>query len=760
MDFKNTLIEILIVSSLIFVMVSLALTVYRASILLNRCFPGFFIYHTKVINIYDIPEWWEGRRANIPTSSILKKIDDQNISSTKDFWDFVLNKLDVEKDLKVEYEVNGEIFIKFVRAKEFKIKDFVAFVMFWQITGVLLIILGIVIYLGNKSIKGELWLLANILTGINFVTTPASSMLSDILIITLVERISFSLFPISIAWLFLYFPLVKFKKQTRIIIISITSSIGISFLVISLLGYTDIKEVVKFQEMYYFYPGIGGLFAVVMPIYDYFRVSRHKLYQFPKILLPLSIGALLFILIPSVFAILTTFFNISSYYIPLIVIGYPILVISTLMVNSLNVVREISIDLSIMVIISLLFSITFIIVLTTVTNVPIYVSFTVLGIIFILLSFFVFSLVRNRVSSRFIHTSSSTIFLTIIDNFRKISTIGKIISFINKDLAKILDFSFSKFVSYKLIPKNLRKNLYIANKHFFNRDEIDEFRENKIENFLRIIGNSKYIIVLKHNTRFFGLIALGKKITGDILTRNEQRSMDSIGKLLSSYMNLLADFIIEGKSKKFLYQKHKSVSNVLLNSLLKNSSISKEEFSVNSIVKGLDRPVIYKIKETEQGMFFCIVWILPESLHTLSLASLAKGMIEEYFFRNRINIYRLPREIRNLVASVTPIEVDVNIVCGLVKPNSVKMDVVNDGKTSIVLITRKNSIIPMPLHKRYFEFSKIKEGDTFLFITGEEIINQIQEIKEMNVGKIDPEKFFYNIPDKFILEIKFHKGSQ
>ncbi len=760
---KSTFIRISVIVTLMFVIVVLLLTAYRTSLLLNRYFPGFFVYHTRVINVYDIPEWWEGRKSNIPVGSILLKIDDQNINSTEDFWNLVFRNLDVSKEFKIEYYVDGKVFTKLVRSQKFEIKDFVSFVLFWQIAGILLLLLGIIIYLGNRSKKGELWLLATTLTAVNFITTPSSTMLSDLFIVTLVERVSFSLFPASIALLFLYFPLVKFRKQTRIIIISVLSSIGASFLLISSIGYIEPKSVAKFQEMYYFYPGIGGLFAVVMPIYDYIRVVRHKIHYFSKLLLLLSIGSLLFILVPSFLAILTTFFNIPSYYIPLLIVGYPILVISTLMVNSLNVVREISVDLSIMILISFIFSITFILILATVEIIPKYVLFTALSVVFIFLSFVFFSFVRKRVRLNFGYVSNtySEIIVKIIDSFKKLSTFGKVVNFINKDFSKVLGFSFSKFISYKLIPKNLRRVFYLMNKYFLEKDELEEYvKETGNFGFLDLLGKAKYVVLLKSDKKFFGLILIGKKVTGDILVKQERNVMDIVGKVFSSYMSFLVNFMIKSRTRKILYKEYRSLSNILLNSLVKEVNIVKEEFSITSLVRSLDRPLVYKVKEDDQGVFFCIVWILPESLHTLSLVSIAKGMIEEYFFKGRINIHRLPREIRNIISSTTPIEVDANIVCGFIKYGSARMDVVNDGKTSIVLITKKGSIIPMPLHKRYFNFYKIKEGDRFIFLPGEEVITQIQEVKEMDIKKLNPDKFFYSMSGKFILEVKFHRDSQ
>lgn len=759
MKIRSNVIILLTVLVFVFSIFVILLTLYRSSLMLNRYFPGFFVYHTKVINIYDIPEWWAGKTSGIPIRAILVALNDTKIKTTKDFWDEVLRNLNREIEYKVEYEVNDQRFITFVKAQRFEVKDFVAFSLFWQVSGFLLLMLGLIIYLGNRSPKGEIWLLANVLTGLNFLTTPSSSLLSDVFIITFIERLTFSLFPVSMVWLFLNFPLVKFRKQTRLIITSVVGSIGLSFLVISLLGYTDNEEIATFQEMYYFYPGIGGLFAVFSPIYDYVRTRKHNLYQFSKALLPLVIGALLFILIPSILAILTTVFGLPSYYIPLFIVGYPILVISTVMTNSLKIVREISINLSVIVIISLIFTFIYSIVFSLPLVVSKGILFLILLMLFFGISIPVFGVIRRLVGEPSVGIYKEQI-SGLIEKFKNIDRVSKFIIFINRELSKILGFSFSKFVSYKLIPRDIRKTLFLMSDVFLSKEELEECcNESRSKYFQNIIEKSKYVMTVKYGNRFFGIILLGKKITTDVLTKKEIELMNVISKVIGNHINSLAKIMLQRKGKEILKQRSYGVSNILLRSTILPMYVDRQMFSIKTIFHdSLDKPTVYKIKDTPQGVFFCMVWILPESIHTLTLASIVKGIMEEYFYKGRINIHRLPREIRNVVA-VSPVEVDTNILCGVVKNNSNNMDVVNDGKTSIVLVTKNNAVIPMPVHKRFFNFSKIKEGDRFFFINGEEIATQIQEIKEKNVGKIDPNKFFYELPDKLVIEIKFNSIS-
>ncbi len=756
MRIRYSLLIVFSLVSLIFSIGVIFASLHRTSQLLNKYFPGFFIYHTKVINSYDIPEWWEGRKSQIPTKAILTKLNDKEIRTPKDFWEEILKNTNREIEYKVEYVVDKERFIKFIKSQKFEMKDFIAFFFFWQTSGILILILGIIIYLGNRSKKGEMWLIASVLTGINFITTPSSSILSDIFLITFIERLTFSFFPVSMSWLFLNFPLRKFRKQTRIIIISIISSLGVSFFFISTLGYLEIEEVAKLQEIYYFYPGIGGIFAVISPIYDYLRTKRHNLYLFSQSLLPLLIGSIIFILIPSIFAIMTTFLYLPSYYVPMFVVGFPIMVILTVMSNVIPTLREISISLATILGISIIAGITYLLLFNIMpSHKP--TIFILTTFFFILVSFRIFRFIRQNIKINTREINKEVINI-IFDKLYRIDTISKFINLTNSELSKILGFAFSKFVSYKLIPKELRKTFFISKSYIFQKEDIENCCQESITPTLRkVIENSKYIITIKHKNRFFGIIALGKKITGDYLTNQELKSLQNISKILSIHINSIVDIILRKKGKKLLNQESHGISNIIVTSTLVPTYIEKDNVRLRTIIKEqLDKPTVFKAKEIKNEIFFCIVWIIPESVHTFILSSIIKGFIEEKFYSGKINIHRLPREIRNIISTSSPIEVDTNIICGVIKQSQKDMDVVNDGKTSIVLITKKNSIIPMPIHKRYFNFSKVKDGDRFLFITGEEIITQIQEIKEMDVRKLNPQRLFYDIPDKFILEISFH----
>lgn len=732
------------------------MTLYRTSMLMNRYFPGFFLYYTRVISIYDIPEWWAGKTSGIPIRAVLVKLNDKEIETPKDFWEVVSRNLDKPTEFKVEYEVGGKRHTKFVKSQKFEIKDFIAFSLFWQVSGFLLLLLGFIVYLGNRSKKGELWLIANTLTGVNFLTTPASLLMSDVLLITLTERISFSLFPISMVWLFLNFPLVKFRKQTRLLISSLVGSIGASFLIVSILGYIYPEEVSIFQEMYYLYPAIGGLSAVFSSVYDYIRAKKHKLYQLSEILFPLAIGALMFMLFPSILAILTTIISFPSYYIPILAVGYPILVIVTIMIKSLQLLREVSVNLSVIVTASLVFTVVYVTLIEIVKGPLKFILFSTIGIVLLFLFLPISSLIMKGVRRRSLSLDRE-LMSKVIEKFRKLNKVSKIQIFLNTELGKILGFSFSKFVSYKAIPKEIRKFLFFFGDSFISREDLDERISKKGMRTPRDLAEpTMYVMIIKHNSRFFGVVALGKKITGDVLTRREVEFMRLMTKIISGHIDSLVRIVLSKENSKILKRRSRGISSILVKSLLVPTSVHKGKFSLRVIVKDeLDKPVIYKVSDRGEKTFFCVVWILPESVHTFVLASVVKGVLEEYFLRGRVDIYRLPREIRNIICSVSPVEVDANILCGVITDNTNSMEVVNDGKTSIVLVTKKHTIIPMPLHKRYFSFSKMKDGDRFLFITGEEITTQLQEIKEMEVRGLDPDKFFYDFPDKVIVEVSF-----
>ncbi|MCX8029474.1 MAG: hypothetical protein N2712_05715 [Brevinematales bacterium] len=742
------------VISFIFAFFVIFSTLYRSYFMLNKYFPGFFIYYTGVINIYDIPEWWAGKTHGIPNRAVLIRLNDREVKTPSDFWNEVFENLDREIEYEVYYEMDGEKYVKFVKSQRFEAKDFIFFTLFWQSSGVLLLLLGFVMFLSNRSKKGVMWLVANTFTGLNFITTPSSSLFSDVFIITFVERLTFSIFPVSMVYLFLHFPLVKFKKHVRYVITSIVASIGLSFVFISLIGYTNNREVVSFQEMYYFYPGIGGIFAVLSPVYDYIRAVKHGIHNLSRALLPLMIGSFVFILIPSVIAILTTAFSFPSYYIPIFIIGYPILVMSTVMVYNINFVKETSLNLLLIILISFVFTTLYVTVYNKITFIPKTLLFMVITLIFSVLSVVVFSIIRSRVKFK-TSTVNKDVINDIISKFRMIDKISKFFSFLDRDLGRILNFSFSKFVSYKLIPKDVRKMLFLSSKYFINKDDIINCcKSARDEKFRDLIEKSRYAMAVKYGTRFFGVVMLGKEVGGSILTSREIELLEIVAKLVGGFMNSLVKYTTYRHSKDILKLSYSVSTNVFIKPLIYSRSLRGDAFEINAYVKSeLDKPVVYKLKETENGVFFCIVWILPNSIHSSVLVATIKGFLEDYFHNRRISIDKLPREIRNIVYSLSPIEVDTNIVCGVIR--NMEMNVVNDGKSSILLVTKYNSVIPMPVHKRYFNFSKIKEGDTFFFISGEEIVIQLQEIKDMGVKKFTPQKLITDLPDKFILEIRF-----
>ncbi|MGB9621369.1 MAG: hypothetical protein ACPL4C_02885, partial [Brevinematia bacterium] len=166
----------------------ISVSLYRSIELIDNYFPGFFIYPTKSISIYDTPEWWESRKQGIPPKTILIKLNDIEIKTSKDYWDIVYQNLKTPVTYKVEYKYNGESFVKFLNSQKFTLKDYVFFALFWQLAGVLIVITGIIIFLGNSNKKGIYWLVAFVLTGLNFIATPATSLISEYPIIYFFER--------------------------------------------------------------------------------------------------------------------------------------------------------------------------------------------------------------------------------------------------------------------------------------------------------------------------------------------------------------------------------------------------------------------------------------------------------------------------------------------------------------------------------------------------------------------------------------------
>ncbi|WP_448377534.1 hypothetical protein, partial [Fervidobacterium sp.] len=149
----------------------IGLTVYRSIFFINKYFPGFFVYYNLVINSYDAPENWNAKLKKIPYDAVLKKIDNEYISNVYDFWKILKKHEDREKEFVVEYISGGERFISFFVSQRFTFDDYIKFILSWQFSGVLFVLLGVVILFGNKSRKGLFWFLATVVMGFNFITT-------------------------------------------------------------------------------------------------------------------------------------------------------------------------------------------------------------------------------------------------------------------------------------------------------------------------------------------------------------------------------------------------------------------------------------------------------------------------------------------------------------------------------------------------------------------------------------------------------------
>lgn len=733
----------------------ISVSFYRALELVDGYFPGFFIYSTRAINIYEIPEWWEGRKQNIPPKAILLKLNNFEIKNPKDYWDIVYKNLRAPQEYNVEYRYNNETFVKVISAQKFELKDYIFFSVFWQLSGLLLIVTGVIIFLGNSGKKGSMWLIASILTGLNFVLTPVSSLFSDYPIIYFFERLTFSFFPASLLLLFLNFPLVKFSRTLRLTIISIVLGIGISVFFMSLLAYFYSEDLIQFQEMYYWYPGIGGISVVFSPIYDYFRLKKLRFYQFANAVLPIALSGVIFILIPSLIALVVSFSSIPSYYIPIFILFYPLVPIVSLMVNATRYFRFVSIGMILVLIISVVFSVFSLLIYFFVPFLQPPLRFIIIIVFSIVLSNFVFKLLFDTFITKGNFYEIDKVKLDyLLNRVKFFSTIEGLIKFLNSDFGSIMGFSFSKFLLHKFLPKDLKKLLMIMNSNFLTKESLERCCKDLDDWFLKQLSMATdYVVVLKHQKKFFGILLLGKRIGGNKLTKKEIFTMNMIATILSEYFAFLVMYMTlkEVETQKFL-----GVNQFLTKFLLKPFKVSYENFSL-SIYVGQDtlKPIIYKVKDFGKEVCFCIVWLPSESIHPFLINLVIKGFLEDCFHNGLMNFNRISREIRNFVARVTSVELDVNILIGSINKSSNVMKVLNDGKTSIFLVTKRNSFVVMPLYKREFDFTKIKEGDTFFFVTAEEISHQVKEIEEMKVERFRVKKFLREINSELVMEINF-----
>ncbi|MGC8766816.1 MAG: hypothetical protein ACP5QP_03870 [Brevinematia bacterium] len=753
---KRYLVFICLLGVILVALFIISVSLYRSIELIDNYFPGFFIYPTKSISIYDTPEWWESRKQGIPPKTILIKLNDIEIKTSKDYWDIVYQNLKNPVTYKVEYKYNGESFVKFLNSQKFTLKDYVFFALFWQLAGVLIVITGIIIFLGNSNKKGIYWLVAFVLTGLNFIATPATSLISEYPIIYFFERFTFSLFPASLFLLFLNFPLIKFRKVTRLVLVSIISGIGISVFFISVLGYFYSEELLQIQEMYYWYPGLAGILVVFSPIYDYIKLYRAKFYQFSRAVLPIALGGVIFILIPSIVALVTSFSLISPYYIPALVLFYPVIPIASLMINAARYFRTFSIGLSLILIISLIFSSVSFLLYFVIPSVPFQLKLIVIVIISVFLSNFAFRLFFNKfVANNKIYDVDKNTLIQLLSEIKRFNTIESFVKFLDMDFGKKIGFSFSKFVSHKFLTYDLKKLLVFMSSNFLTKDNLERCCkeiENTQSNFLP--SAFSYVMVLKYRKKFFGIVFLGKKLGGNKLLRKEILTMEVISVILSEYFGFLVTYM---GIKDIGEQKFLGVNKFLTQFISSDTKIDYERFSVK-VYLGKDtlKPVIYKVKDLEEKVYFCIVWLPVEAIHPFLVNLGIKGIIEEYFYEGSINFNRMAREIRNFVSRLTSVELDVNILIGSIDKKTNIMKVLNDGKTSIFLVTKRYFFVSMPLYKREFEFTKIKEGDTFFFVTAEEVSSQIKEIEEMKVERFRIKKFLREINSELVMEINFY----
>jgi hypothetical protein len=765
---KARVFEVIGIFSLLFALFLVGLTVYKSIFFINKYFPGFFIYYNKVINSYDAPENWNARIKKIPYDAVLKKIDDRYVDSVHDFWEVVEKNKDRQKEFVVEYISNGERYISFFISQKFTFEDYIKFAFSWQFSGLLFVLLGTVILFGNKGKKGLLWFLASTVLGFNFITTPMASFLSENMFIILIERLSFATFPALVLVLFLEFPLRKFSRSIRSFIVPLASSISISFLVVSILALFT-EEAATIQVSYYVYPGVAGLFGVFASVYDYVRAVRRKNqvlvsnYVFPSVL-----ASSTFLLIPSVIAVLITFFDIPSYYIPSIMAGYPIVISAFTLRKSFYFLRLVVKDLVLIIVISAVLSVVFWLLFVNLNFLAIFPRFLLLVTSITVIGVIIYSILRNVFVARSgaVYDLTYSVIEEVISRLKDLNDVPSFHSFVNGKLAGILGVSFARFIPHNVMEKVDKRKLYYFPGYFVSTKDVGKlgftFIRRKKEFFV-----ANYIGILKVEGKFFGCVLMGKRILGDPFSGEELELLDNLMKLLSYYFYI----IVLSTTSDLPFEELKRLYMPYFDKLFAEISM-KEEFLSNGTAslrcylceryEGY-RPSFYKVKEFDGDIYFCLLWIPSKDVMSYILISILKGVVDYYFSRGLkgVNINRLPREIRNVMASITRgIDIDLNITTGFVKKGSMIMNVVNDGKTSIFLQTNKGAVVPMPKQKRLFEFNKIKEGDTFFFVASEDVLLQFEEMQNMEVRKFNFEKFVRSQKDVAILEVSFHGSPQ
>ncbi len=765
---KTRIFEVVGIFSMLFALFLIGLTVYKSIFFMNKYFPGFFIYYNKVINSYDAPENWNVKVKKIPYDAVLKKINDRYIDNVQDFWEVVERNKDRQKELVVEYISNGERYVSFFISQKFTFDDYVRFILSWQFSGLLFVLLGTVILFGNKGRKGLLWFLAATILGFNFITTPMSSFLSENIFVILIERLSFAIFPALVVVLFLEFPLRKFSRAMRSFIVPLAFSISVSFLVVSILALFT-EEAATIQMFYYIYPGIAGLFGVFASIYDYVRALRRKnQVLISSYIFPSALASSTFLLIPSVIAVLINFFDIPSYYIPSIIAGYPVIIAAFTLRKSFNFLRLVVKDLALIISISGVFSVIFWLLFVNLNSLAIFPRFLILTTSITVLSVVIYSTLRNV----FVARSSAVYDLTysviedVILYLRDLNDVPSFRSFVNSKLAGILKVSFAKFIPHNFMEKVDKRKLYYFSGHFIHAKDIGNlsFISSEVKReFLPV----DYVGVLKVKGKFFGCILIGKRVLGEPFSSKELELLDTLMKLMSYYFYIIvlsttSDFVFEELKGLYIPYLDKLFAEIFMKEEFLSNGISSVRCYLCERHEGY-RPLFYKLKEFNGDIYFCLLWIPSKDVMSYILMSVLKGVVDYYFSRGLrgVNINRLPREIRNVMASITRgIDIDLNITTGFVRGDSMIMNVVNDGKTSIFLRTNKGSVVPMPKQKRLFEFNKVKGGDTFFFVTSEDILLQFEEMQNMEVKRFNFEKFVRSQKDVSILEVSFHDSPQ
>ncbi len=740
-------------------------TFFKVSGIIERYFPGLLIYHNNAISILDTPNWWPAKENRIPMDAILYKINNQEIKSPKEFWDFIEKNKNTQYKVEVEYLVKDRIYKAEWYAVKFSILDYFYTVFTWQIAGLLLLVMGIIVILGNQSKKSILWFLASTLFGINFIATPSIYFTPYNLVFVFTERIAYAFFPFAIISLFLVFPFQKFTKDLRLIINSTALSISVSFLIISIIALSSPGQVISMQNLYFTFSGISGIFAIVMPIYDLIRSKKLKIYNTREAILPLVIASVAFLVIPSTIAIFIPHrYYLESWMIPTIILGYPVFVLIFLMRKRTVVLEKMALRFLSIIILSIILVVTFLFIfnlLPKYVKIELKIIASILASIVVSIIYF-YSPIEKVAQSKFESKEEETLPDIFFRSLGNILDFKSLWWFLN-NFGEIFRFTYSQFISRRLLSRRFKEYLYYNPSHvvkveeiknYFKDDEILSKRNSTPE--ITRIQNASLIITLKHKGMFFGIVLLGKKKTG-VTEKDDLIKLNIAAKILSEYIRALIESSFNTKllSKTLTNQR----INVLGQIVIPPKEFSSKLYDIKVIYNQkyfLLKPVIYKHKETEQGTYFCIVWVNDISLYSSVILSICKGFLEYYFWTNRINIQRLPREIRNIFSLLSPMDVDISIVTGFIPKSEMLMKIVNDGKSCIFLFTNKKSLIPMPKHKRYFEFNKIQDGDTFFIVTSEEIQEQILEIEEMDVKRFNIGKLIRESSNSLVIEINFH----